>query len=297
MKLATKKELIARWDNLKTVNLPDSPFGVTEEGHSDFRGMPFLRRFEIKLFTLENCDFSYADFTERWIEATKFRHCVFRGTKMDGISDRHNDFLHCSFIETSFRKAALGISTTNFENCLFEKCNFTDTLFSNPVFKRVRFIHNKIKTLDFQASGFWDCSFIGEINDVTFRGHYLYKNQREKHPFPQETGLHNVDFSEAELMWICTSHNCAVENVKMPKDGSAFICDSRPLFGLLDTMVQPQFSAEEWKKTETFFKIMGRFNDNQIRLILTRHGMIDACGKVVGAKLYEILKSRFTLQE
>ena len=289
----TKDELISRWGKFSTVNLPDSPFGITEEGHSDFRGFSFLRRSEIKAFKLENCDFSYADFTERWIQGTAFTHCVFDRAVMDGIKDHCNRFTHCSFKNASFRRAALGYKATRYANCRFEGCNFTGCLFSNAIFRQTEFVNNKIKTIDFNVSGFWDCSFAGEVNDVTFRGRYAHKSDRQFDPFPQEIGLHNVDFGDAFLSYIWIKDKCPVEGLRMPQDGSAFLCDSKTFAEAIPQALTAHLGPDQRASVESYLVATTPSGPDEGPMVITRSEMVGLCrDEVLGSKLYSDLKGR-----
>jgi uncharacterized protein YjbI with pentapeptide repeats len=290
----TKAELISRWGNLETINLPDSPFGATEEGHSDFRGFAFLRKSEIKAFKLENCDFSYANFTKRWIQGTTFNHCVFDNAVLSEISDHTNRFTHCTFRKTNFKKAALGFKASRFTNCLFEGCDFTGSIFSNAIFKNCTFIENKLKSVDFQVSGFWDCSFTGVLSDLTFRGQYQYKDQKERDPFPQEVGLHRVDFTEAVMSHIALRNNCPIDNLKLPNDGSAFMCKASVVLERLEAIVETSLSKNEHERVDAYLKALSFFARDRDYLILTLAEMIDSCeDELLGNKLFFSLKEEF----
>jgi hypothetical protein len=74
------------------------------------------------------------------------------------------------------------------------------------------------------VSGFRDCRFSGILFGAVFRGDYLIPSQRELAGEPKDPGLHGVSFKNAQLVLVQFSEGCALENIELPANGSAFLC-------------------------------------------------------------------------
>ena len=97
-----------------------------------------------------------------------------------------------------------------FEDCLFQRCDFRGQYFWYPFFKNCIFDKCKLKKIDFNDASFYNCKFVGKLEDVTFNGMYHKK----------ETGLkplENVDFSEAIFGEYVGFENCELSTCIPPK--------------------------------------------------------------------------------
>ena len=291
------KPLKQRWNGIDKLDFRSSPFGVTDEGRKDFRGLD-LQRYRPRHKTLkgrrfEKCDFSFSD---GWppLDRSVFLDCLFRRAILDNWRDWRNRFENCLFSHTLLRCAGIGSWTSRYEDCTFEKCNFAKASFDNPIFRRVVFRNNKLAGAHFNVSGFWDCVFEGPVRNVWFRGRYPRVLEAESIFWrPKETGLHNVDFSKASLADITMSDECALENIILPEGGEAMLCDVRKLLDSAETMLHPHFNQEEWGVIGKYvLDILAVHARTQAVSILSRQDtMVKWCGKGVGVRLYDLMRN------
>jgi uncharacterized protein YjbI with pentapeptide repeats len=223
-----KKETTERWNFAQPFDVSEAPFGWTEGGYKDFRGAPINRYRKVLGCRFMKCDLSGADFSGIELRELEFTDCRFVSTNFASVQDRSNLFVGCVFRKCSFQDTYFGIrprwrrGPSRYEDCVFEGCDFRNALFRNGVFKRTVFDGNRTNGVDSSASGFWDCQFIGLVEDVWFRGGYPHPDHYKNFGVPVEPGLHRVDFSQAKLVMIAVSDGCSLEDITLPTDCS---CD------------------------------------------------------------------------
>jgi len=172
-----KKPFIARWETEQTAvnkalaavtgkrnlhkkvrNFPSSPFGLTEDGLQDFRGIVLVEI--IQYLTVQKLDLSYASFKDgTGLIVSQFSHCCFDGMKLDGAMVSRQ-FSHCSFRKVSLKNA--GISE-RFEDCDFTGCNLSRAKAIDVTFIRCHFTDVNFRGAMFMHCRFEDCSFEGAI--------------------------------------------------------------------------------------------------------------------------------------
>lgn len=240
----TKKARAARWDPTQPLNLSSAPFGWTDGGYRDFRGAPINLYRKVLGRRFMKCDLSEADFSNIELKGLEFADCRFTSTNFTSTNDKGNQFVGCIFMKCSFRDAYLGMrprrrsEPSRYEDCVFRENNFARALFRNAIFRRTVFEDNRTKGVDFCASGFWDCRFVGLVEDVWFRGGYPHPDDYKDFGAPFESGLHRVDFSQARLAMLTISDGCALEDIELPADGSCARIDIKRLLADAE-----QFSA------------------------------------------------------
>jgi len=218
-----------RWSAVTDADLLGTPFGTTDAGRADFRSVPLGRLRKLSGATFRDCDFTAADFSELRLYRCQFINCVFDRADFTNLCEYSCRFDRCSFVRTDWRVGAVGFRDhgqpkSQYVGCTFEKVRFAQTNFQDARFEATRFI-GQLKGVDFNVCGFWSCCFTGLLDDVMFRGNYLYDSDRERNPPATETGLHDTSFADAELHWIGLADGCVLEYVEMPRSGEAFICD------------------------------------------------------------------------
>jgi len=225
---------------------------------------------------------------ETWIEGCVFRDVEFDRCDFRGAKDHYNTFERCVFHACRFQDAALGIRTSRFGGCRFQDCNFKGTVFDNAVFENTRFANCRLNGVDFSASGFWHCQFLGDVEDVVFRGTYQFASDLGRHT-PVDSGLHDVDFSKASLKWITVSNGCSIVDVALPSNGEVFIADRSRLQSDCRETVQRIFSANDARIAEKAIELYAA-NDTQDRCFVTLRELKETYGSNISGKLFDTLK-------
>ncbi|WP_020617315.1 pentapeptide repeat-containing protein [Paenibacillus daejeonensis] len=137
---------------------PSSPFGKTEDGYADFRGVALTEAMEY--LTLERVDLSYAQFLDAaTLRSSTLSHCLLQGIK---LSNRFvtRQFDHCSFRQSNLSQARLG---ERFVDCDFTSSNLSKTVARDVSFVRCRFNDAKLRGAMLMHCVFEDCSFEGSV--------------------------------------------------------------------------------------------------------------------------------------
>ncbi|QUL54892.1 pentapeptide repeat-containing protein [Paenibacillus tritici] len=181
-----KKSLLARWqgDQLSEVNrliaaitgksnlhhkdrsFPASPYGLTEAGLEDYRGVTLTET--LQYLTVQGVDLSYARFEDSAsLNTSTFTHCGFDGVKLDGRFVTHT-FSHCSFRGAKLNNARI---SKEFHDCDFTGCNLSKVIANDVSFTRCRFSGANFRWAIFTYCRFEECSFEGAIcQDSSFAG-------------------------------------------------------------------------------------------------------------------------------
>lgn len=222
--MSRKLDLVSRWDGRAAAILEkDAPFGRTDRQLLDYRGVPIVSLERLQRQHFSHADFSGGNFENIHIEDCHFDDCLFHKSSFIHVRHRGNHFRNCTFDGSDFSLAYLGDPSSRFQACSFTEIKLVKTIFLNPIFEHCTFSFRNAKSVDFGCSGFWNCSMMGTLNDIAFRGQYLYPSQRQSHPVPMMTGLHNVDFRHARLKWISPLNGCAVDGIRLPSEDVAFL--------------------------------------------------------------------------
>lgn len=183
----------------------------THDERLDLRGVEWPERVTGDVY--ENVDFSHS-FRDGpvWLTECTFKNCRFTGWKIDMLIESQSRFEDCLFQAASFN--SMGLGTSAYDACTFKSCRLGYTTISNPVFRRCLF-SGTTAGVDFGAAGFWDCRFEGAVRNVWFRGGH------QSGPFGEpsksvDSGLHGVDFRDAEVSGITVSHDCALDDLALP---------------------------------------------------------------------------------
>ena len=254
--MAISIKLKRRWDIYPTLqevlaatqNLSVSPFGLTEEGLQDFRGIKLIgERAQVPLregYMWENISkplhtsLSYADFSGSvWqyfaIEETEdftpvIDHVIFDESMFQlsayAICGNGATFLSCSFAGCKYKWG-------DFIGATLKDCRFTQ------IKKNIRLKFNSCKLLeDCLFSGeiykalFWysnlkNCTFEGLLYDCSFYGAEKTGDLRKGEIIPPEkvdNRMDGVDFSKADII-ICSFQSfCYLDKVKPSKNNCVF---------------------------------------------------------------------------
>ena len=223
----TPKALTRRWTPQTVEDLlsvlrggrQHQPFGLTDDKYGDLRGVPMPDEVELNRLNLLKSDLSGARLRYSWLEACAFENVRFNYTDMSGIADHGNTFRGCRFEKTNFREGCLGYRGSKYHRCLFVGANFTKTAFIRVEFDDCEFIDCKLKGVDFNASSFVRCSFIGVLEEVWFRGGYALPSDVREFGTARRNEMLNVSFEMAELRDVTFSNGCDLTSVKLPESG------------------------------------------------------------------------------
>ena len=219
----------------------------TPDGYLDLRGFPINSFVDIQEYTnlqranliqdsrgliskkrFEKIDFSYADFSGRYIEKCKFFDCIFGNVKMLDIQEAQ-----CSFRDCIFRKGIyggfLGMGESRYKNVRFQSVKMHRTAMWWPDFEDCLFQDCNLKYTDFGGAHFKNVKFIGKVEDVWFRGKMpeRYKSNCKWMPDIEERWDRvlpmEADFSEATLSNLTISDFCDLSEVILPSDGNCYL--------------------------------------------------------------------------
>ena len=254
--MAISTKLKKRWDVYPTLqevltatqNLSVSPFGLTEEGLQDFRGIKLIgERAQVPLrngYMWENISqplhtsLSYADFTGSvWqyfaIEETDdftpvIDHVIFDESVFElsayAICGNGAIFLSCSFAGCKYKWG-------DFIGATLKDCRFTQ------IKKNVRLNFNSCKLLEnclfsgeihkalFGYSNLKNCTFEGLLYDCSFEGVEKIGNLRKGEIIPPEkvdNRMDGVDFSKADIIMCSFQSFCYLDKVKPSKNNCVF---------------------------------------------------------------------------
>ena len=254
--MAISIKLKKRWDVYPalqdvlaaTKNLSVSPFGLTEEGLQDFRGIKLIgERAQVPLrngYMWENISkplhtsLSYADFTGSvWqyfaIEETQdftpvIDHVIFDESVFElsayAICGNGATFLSCSFAGCKYKWG-------DFIGATLKDCRFTQ------IKKNVRLKFNRCKSLEnclfsgeihkalFWHSSLKNCTFEGTLYDCSFYGAEKTGDLRKGEIIPPEkvdNRMDGVDFSKADVIMCNFWSFCYLDKVKPSKNNCVF---------------------------------------------------------------------------
>jgi uncharacterized protein YjbI with pentapeptide repeats len=284
------KEWTERWRHERFVPGRLSPFGRTETGANDYRGVSFANK-TITSAEIRDSDFSAADLRHLRAENCNFVQCNFSGADLTQLMTTSSRFENCRFDRADLRLAEIGYHGTEFRNCTFDRAKVSRLGCLNPIFTNVCFDGKNWSHTDFRASGFWSCSFIGVLRDITFRGSYLYPLQKEVAGEPRCTGLHNVNFSSAELHWVGLYNGCMLENITLPMDGHAFICRATDIISASSVF---ETTSREYSVLSDYLSIIRPDAATQEKKIINRNDLVEIGGENTGTALYSLLKREFS---
>jgi hypothetical protein len=276
-----------RWRGIKFALGAASPFGLTEIGAQDYRGIPFRRKVIVGAM-ITDVDFTAADLNHMRLENCFLRRCSFDRADLTELVTRATQFEDCSFKKADLRRAHIGYYGTDFKRCKFDGARTERVGFLNAVFSDVEFIGQDWNHTDFRASGFWNCRFKGTLKDVAFRGDYLMPLERKIAGPPQRTGLHTVSFRDTELHWVGTHNGCVLESVTLPANSSAFICE---VTALNSTYISYEQRSNEYEVFDKYMKIILPGTRSQVEKIISKYDLVELGGMEIGTTLYERLKS------
>lgn len=285
-----RKRWTERWDKIPLQLMGASPVGGTEEGLSDFRGGQF-QGTNINGLSIADADLSYANFDQVEFRDCNFLNCRFENAILTRISTWASSFEGCNFTRADFRASVIGFNGTEFRNCNFDRVSVRRTSFLNAVFRDIVFDAPCWNHTYFNGSGFWNCIFRGNFRDVMFLGRYLIEKSNLEDP--KNTGLHAVDFSQATLRSVGVRAGCILQDITIPADGGAFICDVRRL---LDFYSHLHPESYEHKLLSDYLYITQTDPKDQPLQIMSKNDLVEAENEEAGTHFYTAIKSKIAIK-
>jgi fluoroquinolone resistance protein len=165
---------------------------------------------------LKNCDLSWSDLRQWEVEGCIFDGVAFSEANLGEWRDRRTTFTRCRFDRTRFVGSGLGYQGSRYIGCHFLAVDFRKVVFARPEFLDCIFENCRFNGVDFFASSFARCRFVGEIRDAWFRGGYPHPDDEADYGPAPGNRMEDVDFSEASLRWVSFSDGCDLTTCKLP---------------------------------------------------------------------------------
>jgi uncharacterized protein YjbI with pentapeptide repeats len=177
---------------------------------------------------LERSNLTKATFRKVWLEKSEFSNVDFQQADLSGLADHANNYKDCRFVATRFDHANLGYEGSRYEQCLFERASFRKSAFARTQFDGCTFAHCALVNIDFEASSFSRCKFVGPLRDVWFRNGYSHTALADEFGPAPPNRMQRVDFSEASFWGVTFGGGVDLSTVIPPQDGRHHLYDRWP---------------------------------------------------------------------
>lgn len=249
--------------NLNDINIEQH---YTENKYLDYRGIN-LETIEINNLYCNKIDFSFSNFQYSRITKSIFIDVIFDSVDFKNMVEFGNAFINCSFVNCKFNIATLGFEGSKYQSCIFNKSNFIKCNFIRAEFDSCIFENCKLKNIDFYGSSFENCSFIGVLDDVWFRGNFPHPSDYKSFGYPKKNEMKNVSFENAELRNLAISDNCDLSTIILPQNKNYIIFDKwKNRLRHLQDEVQKWNNEKDKETALLFIRINGRYEQNWILL-------------------------------
>lgn len=146
-----------------------APFGETEGGHLDLRGIKLDQVLTISNRTLERIDFSYSEFARAQFRKTSLSECRFDSSLIQ-LQDLRSIFFNVSFVAADMRGSSFGHRISTFRRCDFHGSDLRGVSGSRAKFEQCNFSSAQIRNSMMGNSLFERCVFDGIIRKCIFNG-------------------------------------------------------------------------------------------------------------------------------
>ena len=175
--------------------------------------------------SITSCSLQRAELDGLLWTHSRFTSVDFSHASMRDFTDRANLFRDCRFVRTNLNQATFGFEGSQFIDCSFERSLATTTAFVRPLFVRCMFAGN-LRDVDFEASSFSECKFVGRIEGGWFRNGYQHASLNNEFGTPATNPMKRVDFREAILWGVAFSGNVELSSLSLPAEH--FLVDEWP---------------------------------------------------------------------
>lgn len=136
--------------------MPESPFGLTDEGFEDYRGITLAEA--VRYLSIERVDLSDAVFKDgASINESEAKGCKFERMDMRNVFVRRK-FDSCSFVGAKLNGARLG---GEFIGCDFSRSNLSRSFATDCKFVDCKFAGANLSGIHFISCVFEGCDFTG----------------------------------------------------------------------------------------------------------------------------------------
>ncbi|HRF82549.1 MAG TPA: pentapeptide repeat-containing protein, partial [Flavobacteriales bacterium] len=225
--------------------ISESPFGMTEDGLLDFRGLQFGQRVELLRVEFKAADFSKAQFKDARIGLSTFTDSLWEKSDFRGLVESGSKYIRCRFTNCAINGSFIGYKGTHFDTCFFKGCNFKRTSFIRPEFDDCIFDNNNFNGCDFFGSSFERCEFNGVLKDVRLRGGFPLPDFESKYGKSRPNKMLNVSFKNADLIEMTYSDRCDLSTVTVPIVGDYALLEHWP-----ERLLRLEQIAESWPPQE-----------------------------------------------
>lgn len=188
---------------------------------------------KVKNYCFDQIDFSYAEISNGELYKCTFQNCEFIGTQAKEMHIYACNFDHCKFqgVDFSYSLINKNVSTDagSFTNCNFYKVNLKECVFTFPIIENCVFEDCKLYACDFDGSRMKNIKFIGKVDSPWFNGYSINADKsvfwifNRINPKEKSNPMYNVDFSEAELMYVAFGNEIDLNNCIFPKDKERYL--------------------------------------------------------------------------
>jgi fluoroquinolone resistance protein len=188
-------------------------------------------------------DLSYSNLNGATFENCSFINVSFQHADGSRINDKGTSFYNVDFSKAKWRGATLGLGGARYEKCKFIGTDLTNVFCYRGYFIDCRFEKAKLENIDFEASHFIRCIFIGNLQSVWFRGYYPIQAHEDSFGITEKNTMEDVDFSKANFWDVMFTTNCDLSKTIPPDDGEHLFFKNWPLA----KRVAIEIIEKEWK--------------------------------------------------
>lgn len=268
----------------------ESPFGTTEGGLLDLRGLEVPSRTQLRRVVFSPADFSGSNWGRVWLERSSFEDSVFDSSRLLSASDHGNSFSKCRFLRASFRDAKVGYLGSRYRECVFDRTDFRGAGFIRPEYDSCTFSDCRLDGVDFNGASFEFCSFSGLLTNVWFRGGFWSSYCLQEFGQPRKNRMQGVSFERACLRGATFSDGCSLETVIPPSDNRHLLVTH-----WLSRLLRLEAEVQSWPQPsraqgDLFVKVSITHARNQDQFILNRDDIVS----IFGAEAAELIWSSLT---
>lgn len=174
--MGKKIDLQQRWincqsdiDSLFKGESKKSPFGFTNDGLHDYRGMVLHKNLRPVGLSLSNIDFSYFEGKYLIFADSSIIDCQFENSKFE-LGDVNSQFKNVSFLQSKLKGSGFAGKQTCYTRCNFTKADLTGSTGNGGTFQECKFENTKLKNSVLGTCTFRNSKFSGKIENVLFGG-------------------------------------------------------------------------------------------------------------------------------
>ncbi len=214
--MSINKSIQQRWSGFTSIleslfrgDIVSSPFGVTESGQEDFRGILLETNIRPVGLNLASCDFGFLRAQKLIFAESSIASSSFKGSQL-ALGDFKSSFLDVSFADSKLRGSGLGANGSSYSGCDFSRSDLSGSTGLGGRFERCQFDKTKWNNSLMGECCFYSCRFTGEIRGVIFGGVH-------------GASMVNCDLSNASFI-DCTFNEFRFSDCKSSEDTLLF-CD------------------------------------------------------------------------